>query len=181
MTHNILVTGPPRSGKTTILKRVRERLEAEGYRTGGIPCPGLRSDDDGDRVGFEIADLMSGDSRVLAHVDRVDGPTVGKYRVNVEGVDAICAAAFERALADADVLIVDEIAPMEVYSEAFVRGVRRGLDADRPLAAAIHYRSTAGFIGEVKARDDTETFDVTDATRDDFPARLVEWLIQALD
>jgi nucleoside-triphosphatase len=181
VTTNLLVTGPPRSGKTTVLQRVRERLESEGYRTGGIACPELRSEDDNDRVGFEIVDLMSSDSRVLAHVDRADGPTVGKYRVNVEGVDAICEAAFERALADADVLIVDEIAPMEVYSEAFVRGVRQGLDADRPLAAAIHYHATDGFIGEVKARDDTETIEVTDSMRDDLPDQLTARLIQALD
>lgn len=180
MSTNLLVTGPPRSGKTTVLQRVRERLEAEGYRTGGIACPELRSDDDGDRVGFEVVDLISGDSRVLAHVDRADGPTVGKYRVNVEGVDAICEAAFERADTGADVLIVDEIAPMEVYSEAFVREVRRGLDADRPLVAAIHYRSTAGFIGEVKGRDDTETFEVTDSTRDDLPERLTVRLLGSL-
>lgn len=168
MSTNLLVTGPPRSGKTTVLQRVRDHLERQGYRAGGIHCPEILSDD-GDRVGFEIVDLTTGDARILAHVELEDGPTVGKYRVNVTGIDAICAAAFARAFDDADFLIVDEIAPMEVYSEEFVRQVRRGLDADDPLIAAIHHHSTAGFIGEVKARDDIELFEVTEEIRDELP------------
>ena len=69
---------------------------------------------------------------------------------------------------------------MEVHSDEFVRGVRRVLDADVPLVAAIHYRSTEGFIGEVKTRDDVETFEVTEATRDRLPGELVERLLGAL-
>jgi nucleoside-triphosphatase len=172
---NLLVTGPPRSGKTTVLQRVQAHLASRGYQAGGIFCPELRSG--GERVGFEIVDVMTGESRVLAHVDREEGPRVGKYRVDVKGIDAICAAAFGRAFDDADVLLVDEIAPMEVYSDEFVRQVRRGLDSDHPLVATIHYRSVEGFISEVKARDDTEIFEVTDSTRDDLPGQLTEQLI----
>ncbi len=178
MSTNLLVTGPPRSGKTTVVERVEARLEAHGYRAGGIHCPEIRSA--GDRVGFEIADVMTGETRILAHVDLGDGPTVGKYRVNVDGVDTICAAAFDRAFEDADFLLVDEIAPMEVYSEEFVRQVGRAFDDDHPLVAAIHYRSTAGFIGEVKARDDVELFEVTETTRDELPRLLTVRLLESL-
>jgi nucleoside-triphosphatase len=175
---NLLVTGPPRSDKTTVVRRVEDRLASRGYQAGGIFCPQLRSD--GERVGFEIVDLTTGEARTLAHVDREEGPTVGEYRVNVEGIGSICAAAFVRAFDDADVLIVDEIAPMEVYSDEFVRQVRRGLDSDHPLVAAVHHRSREGFIGEVKARDDAEMFEVTDSTRDDLPGQLTERLIGGL-
>ena len=178
MPHNNLVTGPPRSGKTTVVQTLVDRLEVRGYRAGGIVCPEIRKD--GERVGFEIVDVASGDSRVLAHVDQSEGPSVGKYRVNVPNVDAICRTAFSRALKSADFVVVDEIAPMEVHSDEFVRGVRRVLDADVPLVAAIHYRSTEGFIGEVKTRDDVETFEVTEATRDRLPGELVERLLGAL-
>ena len=43
--------------------------------------------------------------------------------------------------------------------------------------AAIHYHATEGFIGEVKHRDDTETFEVTEDTRDSLPATLTEGLL----
>jgi nucleoside-triphosphatase len=170
VTTNFLVTGPPRSGKTTVIQRTSDRLESHGFRVGGLYCPELRSN--GDRVGFEVVDVTTGESRILAHVDRTDGPQVGKYRVNVDGVDEISAAAFDRAFEKADFLVVDEIAPMEVYSDEFTRQVRRALDMDIPLIAAIHYRSTDGFIGEVRTRDDVELFEVSDTTRDRLPATL---------
>jgi nucleoside-triphosphatase len=179
MPHNSLVTGPPRSGKTTVIQTLVDRLEGRGHRAGGIVCPEIR--EAGERVGFEIVDVASGDAGVLAHVDQSEGPSVGKYRVNVPNVDAICRSAFSRGVDSSDFLVVDEIAPMEVHSEAFVRGVRRALDADVPLVAAVHYRSTEGFIGEVKERDDVEIFEVTEATRDRVPGRLEERILALLE
>lgn len=178
MPNNVLITGPPRSGKTTVIQAVRDRLEARGYRVGGIVCPERRVE--GDRVGFDIVDVMTGDTRVLAHVDRTESPSVGKYRVNVDNVDAICAFAFARAFEDADVVLVDEIAPMEVYSDEFTRQIRRVLDAERPLIAAIHYRSTEGFIGDVKRRSDVEFVEVTPETRDELPEMLTKRILEGL-
>ncbi len=178
MPHNVLVTGPPRSGKTTVVRTVVDRLEERGYAAGGVVCPERR--DDGARVGFDVVDLATGDARAMARVDREAGPAVGKYRVDVAAIDAVCAAAFDRALEAADLVVVDEIAPMEVHSDAFVRGVRRALDAERPVLAAIHARSESGFVGEVKRRDDVERHEVTARTRSGLPAavagRLLEWL-----
>lgn len=172
MPNNILITGPPRSGKTTVVQSVADRLEGDGYRVGGIYCPERRSDSE--RVGFDIVDAMTGDSEVLAHVDREVGPAIGKYRVDVDAVDEICATAFPRAFEQADVLVVDEIAPMEVHSDEFTRQVRRALDGDVPLLAAIQYSSASGFIGEVKQRDDVDLFEVTAETRDELPETLTE-------
>lgn len=172
MPANYLITGPPRSGKTTVIERTRDRLEDDGYTAGGIVCPELQSD--GSRVGFEICDVMTGETRILAHVDRDEGPSVGKYRVAVENVDRVSAEAFDQAFASADLILIDEIAPMEVYSDEFTRQVRRAFDARTPVLAAIHYRSTEGFIGEIKSREDTEVFEVTEETRDSLPGRLAE-------
>ena len=116
----------------------------------------------------------------MAHVDRDEGPQVGTYRVNVAAIDAVCSTAFPRAFEDAEFLVVDEIAPMEVYSDEFIKQVRRALDADLPLVAAIHYHSTEGFIGEVKGRHDTEMVEVTPANRDELPITIREQLHSSL-
>lgn len=178
MAVNLLLTGPPRSGKTTVIDRVREQLETQGSRAGGIYCPEIRSN--GDRVGFEIVDNMTGDGRILAHFDYDEGPQVGSYRVNVANVGEVCSVAFPRAFEEAAFLLIDEIAPMEVQSDIFVRFVRRALDAELPLVAAIHYRSTTGFIGEVKDREDTTTFEVSEETRDELPETLANRLREVL-
>lgn len=135
MPANFLVTGPPRSGKTTVVERTRTELGDRGFTAGGVVSPEIR--EDGERVGFEIEDVLTGESRVLAHVERGTGPSVGKYRVNVPDVDALCETAFPRAFEGADFLVVDEIAPMEVYSDAFVRYVREAFDTDQPVVAAV--------------------------------------------
>jgi nucleoside-triphosphatase len=36
---NILLTGPPGVGKTTILEAIKEKLIIKGYSVGGIRCP----------------------------------------------------------------------------------------------------------------------------------------------
>jgi nucleoside-triphosphatase len=178
MPNNFLVTGQPRSGKTTVVQKVVETLRSNGLTVGGVFCPEVRVR--GERVGFEIEDVMSGETRVLAHVNRDWGPSVGKYRVAVQDVDELCEQAFTRALAEADVLVVDEIAPMEVHSDVFVDSVEQALDDSKPLVAAIHERSTSGFIGEVKRRDDVELFAVTAQTREALPGQIATLVVDCL-
>ncbi|WP_290819030.1 nucleoside-triphosphatase [Halovivax sp.] len=172
MPHNALVTGPPRSGKTTAIRPAVDRLRADGYAVGGIYCPEMR--EDGDRVGFEIVDVHTGARETMAHVDFREGPSVGKYRVDVGAVDAVAGAAIPAAVADADCVVIDEIAPMELASDRFVAETRAALDADVPVLAAIAEGGTRGFLGEVKAREDVETVRVESETRDALPARLAD-------
>lgn len=177
MATNHLLVGPPRSGKTTVVKRVVRRLETNGYRVGGVYSPERRRD--GERVGFDIVDVATGESRTLAAVDRQEGPRVGKYRVDVAAVDAVSATVFQRAVGAADVVVVDEIAPMQLHSDRFVEGVRGALDADAPVLAAVH-ESAGGVVETVKARADTERHEVTTGTRETLPATLADRFRRAL-
>ncbi|MFB6266350.1 MAG: nucleoside-triphosphatase [Halodesulfurarchaeum sp.] len=174
MPNNVLVTGPPRSGKTTVLERLVDCLREEGLALAGVWSPEVR--DDGNRVGFDIVDLASGERAVLARKGRGVGPQVGSYRVDVPATEALCEQAFE-AVESADAVVIDEIAPMEVTTDAFVAGVRTALDSPIPVVAAVHYRATSGFIGAVKDRDDTTTFEVTEDSRDELPDRLARLVL----
>lgn len=178
MPHNLLLTGPPRSGKTTVIQGVVDRLRDHGYGVGGVFSPERRTD--GQRVGFAIRDAMTGASATLADVGRERGPRVGKYRVDVAGLESIVETAFPAAREAADVIVVDEIAPMEVVSDLFVTEVRSALDAEIPVLAAVHGRSEDGFIGTVKERSDADLHTVTPENRDTLPDRLAEHLTERL-
>jgi nucleoside-triphosphatase len=172
MPNNFLITGPPGSGKTSIIKEAVEILRGRGLKPGGLYCPEIR--ERGQRLGFKMVDLMTGEERILAHVDQPSGPQVSKYRVNVENVDAMSGAAIGRALREADFMAIDEIAPMEIYSEGFRRAVLAALDSPKPLLAVVHQRTMTGFIGAVKARQDVNLFEVTPSNRSKLPGQLAD-------
>ena len=178
MPNNFLITGRPGSGKTFVIEQVMSILRERGFRAGGLYCPEIR--EGGVRVGFKIIDIMTGEERILAHVRQREGPQVSKYRVNVANVDELSKAAIGRALREADFVVIDEIAPMETYSEGFKRSVLDALDSPKPLLAVIHQRTRTGFIGGVKARDDIKIFEVMQGTRARLSEQLTELVAEAL-
>ncbi|MDQ2051208.1 nucleoside-triphosphatase [Natronolimnohabitans sp. A-GB9] len=177
MATNALVTGPPRSGKTTALERTVSRLREDGYAVGGLSSPERR--EDGERVGFEIVDIASGERAVMAHVE-YDGPSVGKYGVDVAAVDRLAGTALPTAIESADCIVVDEIAPMQLESERFREETRRALESPTPVLSAIKSDGSDEFIGAVKERTDTERFVVEPETRDALPETLDAWLRSTL-
>jgi nucleoside-triphosphatase len=172
MPNNFLITGRPGSGKTSVIEGAVEILRRRGLKPGGLYCPEIR--EGGQRLGFKMVDLMTGEERILAHVDQPVGPQVSKYRVNVGNVDAMSELAIGRALREADFIVIDEIAPMEMHSEGFRRAVQAALDSPKPLLAVIHQRTTTGFIGAVKSRPDVRLFEVTPGNRAKLPGQLAE-------
>jgi nucleoside-triphosphatase len=104
---NILVTGRPGIGKTTLIRSVLHALdlEAGGFYTSEIL-------DDGRRVGFSI-DGLHGESGVLAHVDHESPFRVGKYGVNAEDLERVGVAAIDAALERSRLIVMDEIGRME--------------------------------------------------------------------
>ena len=129
----------------------------------------------GARRGFRLV-TFDGRRAVMAHVD-VRGPAwVGKYGVDVAALERLAASAL--ALRDdVGVYLVDEIGKMECLSPGFVAAMRALLDSPRLVVATIGQRG-GGFIAEVKARPDTELWEVTLASRDGLPPRVLAWLAQ---
>jgi nucleoside-triphosphatase len=178
MPNNFLITGRPGSGKTSVIEGAVVLLRKRGLKPGGLYCPEIR--EGGVRIGFKMIDLMTGEERILAHVDQPAGPQVSKYRVNVENVNTMSESAIGRALREADFVVIDEIAPMEIHSEGFKRAVLEALDSPKPLLAVIHQRAAGGFIGAVKARQDVRLFEVAPSNRAKLPNQLAELVTEVL-
>lgn len=141
----VFLTGRPGSGKSTVLMRVIDRLKAEGRKVGGITTPEVRVG--GRRVAFRVVDLSSGNEGVLASVDRLAGPRVGRYRVDVPDFERVALPALDFALEECDLICVDELGTMEFFSEAFKEKVRDALRSEKPFIAVVH-RNYARFYGK---------------------------------
>ncbi len=159
----IFLTGPPRTGKTTLLLRAAEELKARGYRLGGMTSQEIRETDV--RLGFEIREYASGRKGWLAHVRQPAGPRIGKYRVNLDDLKSIGVAAILNALKEADVVLIDEIGPMELLLEDFKEAVQNAVNSLKPVLGTIHYRAQHDLVRQIKARKDADIIEVTQENR----------------
>lgn len=131
MAQAILLTGPPRVGKTTIIRQVAERL---GERAGGFYTEEVRSG--GERIGFRIVTL-NGQQAMLSSVHFSGPPRVGKYGVDIATFEQVGVRALWEAIAHAQIVIIDEIGKMELFSVAFREAVLAALDSPMPVVGTI--------------------------------------------
>ena len=105
----------------------------------------------GQRVGFRIRDLLTDDEGELASAANRLGPRVGKYRVNLNDLSAVGGRALERAAREADLIVIDEIGPMELTSPDFRRSLRVCITSGKPILAVVHERMNDPLIEELKS------------------------------
>jgi len=133
----IFVTGPPGIGKTTLLARVADRLKAAGVRVGGFITLEVR--EGGRRIGFDVFDLMTGAQAPLARVGK-GKPRVGRYALKEDGL-VLSRVSLLRALREDDVVLLDEIGPMELKDEPLAATIEAALESEKPLVASVHAKS----------------------------------------
>ncbi len=175
----LLLTGNPGVGKTTVLMKTVNALKERGICVGGMISREAR--EGGTRVGFEILDVNTGRHGWLAHVDQKAGPQVGRYRVNIEDLNGIGAQAVTDAVENCDVVAIDEVGPMELFSAKFKEAVRKALESRKPILAVVHWKANDRLINEAKSREDHETFTVTHENRDKLPEVVTEKAIKFLN
>jgi len=175
----LFLTGSPGVGKTTVLLRVVESLKAKGYGVGGMVSREVRSC--GTRIGFEILDLGSNRRGWLAHVSQPTGPQVGKYRVNLKDLDAVGVEAILRAVEECHVVAIDEVGPMELFSEKFREAVRRAVDSGKFVVGVVHWKARDRLIEEVEKKEDTEIITVTHENRNKLHETIMRRVFEFLD
>lgn len=169
MSKAVLLTGRPGVGKTTLVRRVIERL---GRPAGGFHTRELR--EDGRRVGFEIVTL-EGRTATLSHVDIESRHRVSKYGVDVAALDRVGVPAIREAVAEDALVVIDEIGKMELFSNTFKRATLDALASQSPVLGTVT-RGRHPWAIKIKQRNDVEVLEVTVGNRDWLVEELVERL-----
>ena len=171
---NILLTGSPGCGKTTVIRRLAERFGDR--RLAGFYTQEMR--EQGQRVGFEAIGL-SGQRESFAHVRSRSRQRVGRYGVEPSALHELVRAELLKPADEVDAFLIDEIGKMELLCPSFVAAVPRLLDGTIPVIATVALRGT-GLIAAVKWRADTCLIDVSQVDRDSLPEKLESWLRERL-
>ncbi len=126
-----LLTGSPGSGKTSLVRQAVAELKgkAGGFYTEEIRVQGMR-------LGFRLVTL-DGQETVLAHVDFRGRYRVGKYGVAVAGLEKVGVPALEEAIRQRDVIVIDEIGKMELFSNRFREVVLAAVHSGKPVLGTI--------------------------------------------
>lgn len=166
----IAITGRPGVGKTTLIERILDRIPLS---MGGMLTKEIRKC--GRRVGFSVIDIATGREGVLAHLHQQRGPKIGHYTVNLQDLEAVGIAAIRDAIEGKDLVVIDEIGPMELCSAAFIPVVEVALASSKSLLISTHAHADHPLVHRV--RQELKLFRVKLANRNELAetiARLFE-------
>lgn len=177
MSTNWFVTGPPGIGKTTVLRQTAEQLQERGRTVVGLVAPEIT--EDGRRIGFDIASLDGEVAARMATENRESATQVGRYGVDVDAIGAVTTATLTTGRQRADVVVIDELGPMQLASDEFVKAVRRTLDATVPTIATIKESRLEEYLARFDIESTDDVIRVTTANRSRLPTTLADAVVSA--
>lgn len=155
---NILLTGNPRSGKSTLLEKVISELDNKfGFLTREIR-------EGNQRVGFEVV-TYNGQTIVLAHKDMKSEHRVSKYGVDVGAFNTFIKPYLN--FKKGNILYLDEIGEMQLFAPNFRQLVSRYLNSKNHLVATITQTYSSLYTDMIKNRSDIQLIGITPQNRDE--------------
>ncbi|MFB0566171.1 MAG: NTPase [Candidatus Aminicenantaceae bacterium] len=149
---NLLISGLPRCGKTTLIKKIIDN-QSTSDKFGGFITEEIR--EKGERVGFKIISFPEREEGFLARKGFPSRCHLGSYGVNFEHLEKIGVASIQRALALGKIVVVDEIGKMELFSKKFKYILAQALNSPQKVLATIMERKNE-FADKVKGRYDVK-------------------------
>lgn len=121
----LIISGPIGAGKTQAALALAELLAKEGFRVGGVVSP--RTMKDGETLGYHVRDLRTGKELLLCATGPIpEDPEAFPFRRFFFSQRALnfANAVLREATKEAEVIIADEVGPLELSGRGFASGLR---------------------------------------------------------
>ncbi len=164
-----LLTGRPGMGKTSLIKQAVAGVkgEAGGFYTEEIRIQGVRQ-------GFRLVTL-DGQEVILAHINIHSPYRVSKYGVDIDSLDRVGVSALHKAAQRCDLVVIDEIGKMELFSADFRRAVSQMIDSGKRILGTIML-SPNPWADAIKRQPQVNLVTVTRTNYQDVLEGLLHWL-----
>ena len=164
-----LLTGRPGTGKTSLIRQAVARVKG---KAGGFYTEEIRNQ--GIREGFRLVTL-DGQDAILAHVSINSPYRVSKYGVDIDSLDKVGVSALHRAVRECDLVVIDEIGKMELFSANFKRAVSQIIDSGKRVLGTIMLNPNP-WADAIKLKPQVNVVTVTRANYHQVLKELLEWL-----
>jgi nucleoside-triphosphatase len=168
MKENILISGRPGTGKSTLIKRILEHVPpgaASGFLTEEIR-------DGYQKVGSRIV-TTDGREGLLAHVKLCGDHRMGKYGLDIAGFEDLVLHLIDPVRVSAPILVMDEIGPLECQSLKFTAAVDFALGSSKIVLATVNSQD-AGYPAELRSRAGAEILELTPENREELFPRILK-------
>ena len=136
MKPKILITGPPRCGKSTMITKLIEFYSKKNYKIYGFLTPEVKHINK--RVGFDVQDIFTKIKFPLARIGNFNSEfKLGKYSVFIKEFEKYLDSALNMNENEIDLLIIDEIGKMELFSKKFQDFIKKFFQSEIPIIATI--------------------------------------------
>ena len=162
-----LLTGQPGTGKTSLIKQAVAGAKGKicGFYTEEIRSHGVRQ-------GFRVVTL-DGETATLSHINFQSPYRVSKYGVDIESLDRVGVSAL--AQRECDLVVVDEIGKMELFSPKFREAVQDIISSGKKLLGTIML-SPNPYADAIKRQPQVNLITVTRANHQEVLKELRDWL-----
>ena len=164
-----LLTGRAGTGKTSLIKQAVAGMKG---KAGGFYTEEIRNQ--GVRTGFRLVTL-NGQSAILAHIDFHSPYRVSKYGVDVDSLDRVGVSALNQAAEQCDLVVIDEIGRMELFSANFRETVSQIIDSGKTVLGTIMLNPNP-WADAVKRQPQVNLVELTRYNRNQVAAELLRWL-----
>ncbi|MFN3814096.1 MAG: NTPase [Aquificaceae bacterium] len=160
----VLLTGAPGIGKTTLVKKVAQKLKGKvvGFWTEEVRDRATRK-----RTGFRIKDT-EGNSEVFSSKFFTSKYLVGSYGVNLERFEKVALPIVEKAMRDKErIILIDEVGKMELFSEKFALLVEKVIsDPKYNALVTIPIRDIHPLVAQIRRHPSAVLLEITKENRD---------------